>query len=180
MELYRAYRDDNFQLVRELIDQGADVNILPENECDSLLLLAAYDHNSDAVKMFVDAGADPNFRNSSGRTPLFTAVASMRSRALLASHTREIDNAEQNVVNIIRILIDANADINSQDNFGITPLSVAIRKYIYHIIKFLIEQGADVNIIAEAGRYGGASPVSDSLSNVITLRWPERGFVSNV
>ena len=64
MELYKAYRDDNFQLVRELIDQGADVNILPENECDSLLLLAAYDHNLDAVKMFVDAGADPNFRNS--------------------------------------------------------------------------------------------------------------------
>ena len=50
MELYRAYRDDNFQLIRELIDQGADVNILPENECDSLLLLAAYDHNLDAVK----------------------------------------------------------------------------------------------------------------------------------
>ena len=175
MELYRAYRDDNFQLLRELIDQGADVNILPENECDSLLLLAAYDHNLDAVKMFVDAGADPNFRNSSGRTSLFTVIASMATRALLASHTREIDNAEQNVVNIIRILIDANADINSQDNFGITPLSVAIRKHIYHIIKFLIEQGADVNIIPEAGRHGVASPVTDSLSNVITLRWPEPG-----
>ena len=174
MELYKAYRDDNFQLVRELIDQGADVNILPENECDSLLLLAAYDHNLDAVKMFVDAGADPNFRNSSGKTPLFIAVDSMVNRASQPSHTREINPPEQNVVNIIRILIDANADINSQNNSAITPLSVAIRKHIYHIIKFLIEQGADVNIIPEAGRWC-ASPVSESLSNVITLRWPERG-----
>ena len=110
----------------------------------------------------------------SGKTPLFIAVDSMVNRASQPSHTREINPPEQNVVNIIRILIDANADINSQNNSAITPLSVAIRKHIYHIIKFLIEQGADVNIIPEAGRWC-ASPVSESLSNVITLRWPERG-----
>ena len=53
---------------------------------------------------------------------------------------------------IVRMLIDAGADLNVQDKHGDTPLHVAIMTNYPIIVQMLIDAGADLNMQAKNGR----------------------------
>ena len=48
--------------------------------------------------------------------------------------------------NIVKILINNNTDVNSQDKQGVAPLHYACRNGYFNVVKILIENNADVNI----------------------------------
>ena len=56
---------------------------------------------------------------------------------------------KNNATEIIPILLKAQADINSTNADGRTPLNLAVLKYLTETAKFLIKQGANVNITSE-------------------------------
>ncbi|KAL8946056.1 MAG: hypothetical protein Q9222_007493 [Ikaeria aurantiellina] len=79
-------------------------------------------------KLLLKAGADPNARNKTGRTPLHTAVSKDNSAAA-------------------RWLLKVGVDVNVQDAWKETPLHFAAQHKNAEITEMLLEHGADVNIM---------------------------------
>ena len=63
-----------------------------------------------------------------------------------------IDNYKKDTKEIIKILIDAGADINLQDSDANTALMLIMKKYDYDSIKYLIEAGANINLQNRKGK----------------------------
>ena len=85
---------------------------------------AATEGDMEAVKQFIDEGADVNVKNKVGSTPLLYA----------AVHKE-----------IIELLIAKGADVNAKNNSGWTPLLMAVLGDRKEVIELLIAKGADVN-----------------------------------
>jgi ankyrin repeat protein len=58
---------------------------------------------------------------------------------------------EQEVIEVIKLLIEKGAKANTQNDFGETPLLIATYWGHQNIVKLLIENGADVNIMDKDG-----------------------------
>ncbi|XP_072384224.1 uncharacterized protein [Diabrotica undecimpunctata] len=54
--------------------------------------------------------------------------------------------AELNITCIARVILDRGADINAQDSRGKTALHIAVDNFQYHMVEFLILNGANINI----------------------------------
>lgn len=91
------------------------------------------------VKYALEHGAEVDFRDGFGSTPLYYACKSNAS------------------LNVISILLENGADINSKNNDGMTPLAAAatpsgnVAPVMKDTIKFLIENGADIYIKNDHG-----------------------------
>jgi ankyrin repeat protein len=134
--LYWAVRGDSKEVIKLLLDKGANVNIvtsegrlisLVRSEAALQLLLdkgatlnvpddkrpplhvAAYRGNLEVAKALLAHGAQPNLHNSWGATPLHEAVRS------------ELDNHE-----MVKLLILHGADVHAKNGSGDTPLHTAV------------------------------------------------------
>ena len=132
-ELMNAIRSGDYPLAKFLIDAGADVNI---NEP----LIMAIKRGGQFVKLLLSAGADVN-RGS----PLRTAMAC---------------GAEGEVVEIVKMLVDAGANVKDDDDdfpfpllhMAMCPANTKMFKINIQIFKILLEAGADVNAKHLSGR----------------------------
>ena len=95
---------------------------------------AAANGNIEAVKQYLDGGADVNAKDGGGWTPLH--------------HAAEAGHKE-----IAELLIANGADVNAKDKdrSGSTPLSKAVIEGHNEIVELLIAKGADVNAKTDAG-----------------------------
>ncbi len=93
---------------------------------NTLLILACKDGNVEQVKQLIALGADICAVNASGLTPFATAV--------LAKHK-----------SVVEELLRQGVDINTQAS-GMPILTLAARMLDYQMVKFLLENGAYVNI----------------------------------
>ena len=113
---------------------------------------AAEDGNIEAVKQYLDGGADVNAKDKLGWTPMFYAASSGRKE-------------------IAELLIAKGADVNAKSKFGSQiPLYFAAQSGYREIAELLIENGADVNAKIDRGRtplyaatYGGYNQVIELL-----------------
>lgn len=71
--LCEASRKGYGRVVKELIDQGADVNVCDKWKCSPLYIASSHGF-VDICKMLIDNGADVNFKNQYGFTPLWTCI----------------------------------------------------------------------------------------------------------
>jgi len=122
-------------VAKYLVSQGADVNA--KGRWDETPL-----HTTESVeiaKYLVSQGADVNAKSgsgSSGKTPLHKAASRWHG------------------VEIVKILVSAGANVNAKNNDGVTPLHEAARLGKDGSAKYLISQGADVNVGAKDSRFG--------------------------
>ncbi|KAH7398602.1 ankyrin repeat-containing domain protein [Pyrenochaeta sp. MPI-SDFR-AT-0127] len=94
-----------------------------------LLHIAAEEGQSTAVQVLLEARADPNARNSSGKTILHIAAASK----------------SENASEIISSTIQHGGDVNARDLGHYTPLHYSVQNLAADSVSELIEGGADVN-----------------------------------
>jgi uncharacterized protein len=112
--------------VRTLLSQKADVNIA-QGDGSTALHWAVYNANAEMVQLLLAHGADVKATTRlGGLTPLMMA-------------------AKGGDANIIKLLIDAKADVVSPNANGTTPLMFAAASGQANAITLLLDRGADVN-----------------------------------
>jgi ankyrin repeat protein len=113
------------EIVKLLLDEGADVNWTNEYGWTALYAAVYYGH-IEIVKLLLHSGADVNKSNNNGGAALYRAI--------------QDDNKT-----IVKLLLDSGADPNKADKFGRTPLTEAVQ-FSYNqirIVELLLDSGAD-------------------------------------
>ena len=144
-QLLEASKSGDFNQIKELLDDGADVNVKTKN---GLTLLSDLGSRGfiDVFKMLIDKGANINGINDDG-TSVFMKVV------------------EHNQLSIASILLDKGVDIDFKDKQNCTALERIISdksdlhviygthsKTIQPIIHYLISKGADIKTKDSQGR----------------------------
>lgn len=109
--------DGDLEMVRALVQAGADVNFADEYGITALMNSVSGGH-VELVKYLLDAGADARARDAEGYTALLHTVA---------SHGNIAGDPEvsPDYWEIMRVLVAAGCDVNGSSNDGETPLSRA-------------------------------------------------------
>lgn len=166
--LLAAAQGDEPKLKR-IVEKGADLNALdPAAGMTPLHIAVSMGKDGlNAARLLLEAGADPNVQmKGDGPTPLYDAVASNDADMveLLLKHGAIADvydrgsgsslvgmAAVENQTRILRALIDAHADVNHGDNYGVTPLHLAASKAYTECVEMLTRAEADVNARTKKG-----------------------------
>lgn len=154
--LLYAARENCLACVKVLLDSRADID-LPDPDGVSPLLVAIMNANWDLAKQLILAGADVNQWDLYGEAPLFTAIG-LRSQA--SGGHGSIDPLNQtDGLTIVRMLLERGANTNMQLFFrpanvrgstntrGSTPLIRAVTNADLEVVKLLLQNGADANLI---------------------------------
>jgi ankyrin repeat protein len=187
-ELFNAVRQNNPNRVRELIENGADIEA-KEFGYTPLEKAVLYS-GPEMVRLLIDLGADIE-RSSFGRTPLMHAISGNKPdmvRLLIDlganieasefGNTPLIIAVDYNIPAMVRLLTELGANIEGLNNVGITPL---MRAAIYQknpdMVRLLIELGADINTTDNIGRtiidmltYRDDQPMIDVIRKAVRTR----------
>jgi len=138
-------------LVSKLLEAGADPNKIvndtpqarmrggsPRIVFASVLMRAAFSGDLELVQLLLDYGADPAVL-SKDKESVLAAAAGL---GFVMGFHRERPLAER--LAVIKLLVELGADVNWQDNYGISPLMVAANLGDLPIIEYLVSQGADL------------------------------------
>jgi ankyrin repeat protein len=119
--LFNAASAGHTDVVKFLIEKGAEVNKQPGKVTS--LMMAAWAGKTDTVRVLLQAGADPNAKDEKG----WTALA---------------DVARKGYIEIARLLIEKDADVNVRLTDGNTPLSWASATKNQEMMELLKRAGA--------------------------------------
>ncbi len=148
------------EITKLLIEAGANIHTNVDDK--TLLELAVHQTNTEIVKFLIDAGIGVNIKNSHDSTALSYALgewqcqdickllieagADIHSPLKYESKTPliEISN-DDNYVDIVKILIDKDVDVNAKSKDGETALMEASYYGHIEIVQMLIEANAGIN-----------------------------------
>ncbi|KAL3843011.1 hypothetical protein ACJMK2_020973 [Sinanodonta woodiana] len=149
-ELHEAIIENDVDVVFKLLQEGADVNSICNQETAFSKALAV---GNDAVifKIINLETFDPNQLNRAERSPLFNAA--LRGK-----------------IDVVRALIARDAFIDQRDYQGVTPLGATAYYNHGEVAELLIQNGADVNSESNNGEtplYRACANVSDTVVEVL-------------
>ncbi|TSK53715.1 Vacuolar protein sorting-associated protein 4B [Bagarius yarrelli] len=146
----------HYDCVRELIMQGADINLQRETGSTALFFAAQQGHD-EITKLLFEFGASTEFQTEGGGTALCAACQSGHSKVvetLLKNganiHDQLSDGAtplflasQEGHVTIVRQLLSSGAKVNQPREDGTTPLWIAAQMGHGEVVKVLLLRGAD-------------------------------------
>ncbi|XP_036891022.1 2-5A-dependent ribonuclease [Sturnira hondurensis] len=147
--LMKAVREGDVSRVRQLLEEGADVNFQEEEGGWSPLHNAVSVGKEDIVNLLLQNGADPCLRKRNGATPFIVAG--------IEGH-----------VGLLTLLLSKGAQVNERDHHGFTAFMEAAWYGRVEALRFLYEKGAEVNLGRETMedqrklRKGGATALMDA------------------
>jgi ankyrin repeat protein len=155
-----ATHGNHVAVARALITAGADVNAKDGME-DSPYLYAGAEGRVEILKMTLAAGADLKATNRYGGTALIPAAHHGHPEAVKMLLTTAIDKDHVNKLGwtalleavilgdggathteILRLLVEAGANVNIADRDGVTPLQHARRRGFAAMVRILEARGA--------------------------------------
>ncbi|XP_052211408.1 potassium channel AKT1-like isoform X2 [Diospyros lotus] len=152
---FAAMRGDDL-LLNQLLRRGTDPNELDSNG-RTALHIAASEGSLECVVLLLDYGADPNRRDSEGNVPLWDAILGRHESVikLLQDNGAKLSSGdvgqfacfavEQNSLDLLKEIVSYGGDITLLNSLGTTALHTAISEENMEIVKFLVDQGADVD-----------------------------------
>ncbi|KAJ5742666.1 uncharacterized protein N7511_011237 [Penicillium nucicola] len=156
-----------------LVDNGADVNWVGGKHSETPIFYAIRNYwnrqGMACLRTLLSLGADVQFQNIDGLTPLSLAVClgSIESTEILLEHGSYVNSRDktgrsplhhaaeaQNVDKIVGLLIQYGADVNSRDMLGFTPLHrIVAKEGTWEAAGELLKAGADRNAISDDGKF---------------------------
>jgi cytochrome c len=135
-QLIEAAERGDVELVRQLVDGGADLNM--QGESGAALHRALARRHVEVVALLVARGADVNAANPMLGTPLHVAAGTGNETMVLQ-------------------LVERGAGLNvARESDGYTPLHVAAQAGRAKVVRLLLDRGADVNLLTH-GRTGASA-----------------------
>ncbi len=117
---------DPFQGLKLMLRYGADIN-LRNKEGSSPLMYAAFDSAGSVIlRAFLEAGADTGVRDNYGNTLLHRAA----------------ENCKEGAGERIRLLLKSISDFDRQNDYGKTPLDIALKRKNSEAVQELTAAGA--------------------------------------
>ncbi|KAB2071963.1 hypothetical protein ES319_A08G258700v1 [Gossypium barbadense] len=119
--------------------------------------IAASKGSENCILLLLYYGADPNYKDSEGIVPLWEALLGGHNKVakLLKENGANINAgdvghyactaAEQNNLTLLKQIIYYGGDVTCPSHNGHTALHAAVCEGNIEIVKFLVEQGADIN-----------------------------------
>lgn len=142
-ELVKAANNGELAKVKQLIEKGADVNVVTNDRflgAIPVLMVATQRGHMDIVQFLVENGAEVN-APTTGDVEGGTAL-------MIASARGHLD--------IVKFLVENGADVNARTTgdveVGTTALMLASQEGYFDIVKFLAEKGADVKATNREGK----------------------------
>ncbi|KAB2019280.1 hypothetical protein ES319_D08G287300v1 [Gossypium barbadense] len=152
---FATLRGDD-SLLHQLLKRGLDPNE-SDNNGRTALHIAASKGSENCILLLLYYGADPNYKDSEGIVPLWEALLGGHNKVakLLKENGANINAgdvghyactaAEQNNLTLLKQIIYYGGDITCPSHNGHTALHAAVCEGNIEIVKFLVEQGADIN-----------------------------------
>jgi ankyrin repeat protein len=156
----------NKEILKLLIENGADVNIKMAYSRTPLIVLVQY-RDKDIIELLLESGADINAVDEIGETVLM----------YISKKSYEFKNRGE----IAKILLDRGADINVRDKYDNSAYMWALEKNHKDLVEFLIDQGIEKGPIGRSLRSKYLTQIY-SKENEITIKfddstlnihWPE-------
>jgi ankyrin repeat protein len=160
--LFKAILNSDLEMVELLIERGADVNAV-NARTQTLLHIAVQSHNLKIVQLLIAKGVDVNARTTAGAYPGESAlhisafIGQVKIAEILLINGAKIDAHDQSGYTPLRrsidnrstgmakLLISKDADITTQDVYGISLLHVLAQSDDVDLAALLIDAGVDVN-----------------------------------
>ncbi len=142
--------DRDTEIVKLLLDHGADVNAQEKPSGMTALMNSVLKGQYEVAKILLEKGADADAKAADGGTALALGLRTTREDAHPDVPSR---------IKMADLLVRNGANVNVADNKGWTPLMIAITERELSgeettradLARFLIKSGANVNV---AGKYG--------------------------
>ena len=137
--LLRAVNRNDAGAVQQTLRNGADVNCVRENADNKYarttpLLEACHYGYDKIVRILLDAGANARWKNSHDCSPFQNAC-------------------REGHLSIVNMLLDHDSSLlEIADNFGVTPLCLAIINLRLDTVRFLLDRGANVHATNQDGQ----------------------------
>jgi ankyrin repeat protein len=147
-----------------LVRAGADPNIANDFGMTPLSQ-ACTNGNASLVRLLLNSGANANQRIATGETPLMTCAktgsvdavrallesgADVNAREPAQNQTAIMWAAAERHSEVIKVLIDAHADLKAHSKPGFTALHFAARAGDIESVKLLLAAGMDINTRTQA------------------------------
>jgi ankyrin repeat protein len=156
--LHWACRGVHLEVVRFLVDKGADVNVEDSNKIVPLHSLAVR-NSTEAIELLLAKGAHVDAKNYRNQTALHHASESdaADAAALLIKKGADIESRDdyqrtplilcarqRGGPETIRILLEAGAEVNARDKFQSSSLALAAWRGKKEVVDILMDAGADI------------------------------------
>ena len=185
------FEAEDVETAQLLIDKGADVNIAgggdyPENKTS---YARHYDYSPlhvirdpEVADLLIKNGADVNKKAEYGVTPLHQVKSAEMIKVLLSNGAdvnarvaygttplaAGVDDNEDDVINMAKLLMEAGADPNIPDNMGHYPLH-HVRRDNAELAELLMKYGADYRKKTDSGNSPLCYAVADNSMELIKL-----------
>ena len=169
--LHFAARQGFADVVKALVEGGADINQLNAGDKTSPLLIAIINGHFDLAKWMIEKGASPTASAFNGVTPLYAVLNIQWAPKSLYPSPKAYQQQTTGYLELMQLLIDKGADVNARlqrkvwyqafnsdfagvDESGATPFWRAAYANDVAAMKLLVAAGADPNIptMKPAGR----------------------------
>ncbi|HEX4793597.1 MAG TPA: ankyrin repeat domain-containing protein [Humisphaera sp.] len=138
-----------------LLNKGADINVA-NDAGQTVLMRAATQFEPEMISYLLERHANVNARANDGRTALIAVIDSPTDYSDVEPEAGRVFSLP-----IVKVLIDAGADVNAADALGSTPLHLAARRGHIKAVELLLEHKADVNAKDKQGR----TPLTEAIEH---------------
>ena len=178
--LHWACRGVHLDVVKFLVEKGADVNAEDSNKIVPLHSLASR-NSAKAIAVLADNGVEVDAKDYGGNTALHYAAMSDATDAvvILVKMGADIENREnysrtplilcareRGGPKTITVLLKAGADFKAQDKFGATALHLASWRGKKEVVDILLDAGAPISSKGRDPRYFFGEAASHGLSRL--------------
>jgi ankyrin repeat protein len=171
-DLVTAIRNADAPVVRQLLDNGADVNAR-DAQGNTPLILASFYAGPECVELLIANGADVNAANRAGATALIRAAtsyektralveagANVRARTALGNTPLLLAARRAGNSRTVRLLLEWGANPAERNDAGVSPALAGAASGDLETVRLLLDAGAKADDFPKSNKPGAADIVT--------------------